>query len=388
METVITYILLLLTFSSSKALDSKNSTQKTYFEKIELNHETRTMKIFNTKGEDIVNARLGHTLDEMKPQSCPTGNQSPGHICLEWERKARLDLHAYELNTTAKCYNFKWTALGGIDSLIDCFQFSDKEHWYGGGQNVKSSFHFDKGFHKYSPFITGRIGDNNWGNLLKRYFISSRGAALLVDDLSPLHTSLNEKQFCLKAQYDDFAFVNHVRRNLELNYTICTSSNTAILHSKLIEDAMWEGLKKQDFENIDTLITEPIWEITTNAAALNEEKISNLGTDIIQLGFLKLGHIFINEFWQKRIGDFTMDPARFSKFENLIHVLHRRGFKIILTIQPFISTESSSFIDAVKKELLISERSCDHRIPALTRYKSLQAAGVLDPTKLEHSNGY
>lgn len=60
--------------------------------------------------------------------------------------------------------------------------------------------------------------------------------------------------------------------------------------------------------------------------------------------------------------------------------MHRRGFRIVFTIQPFISTESENFAEGVKKRLLVSERYSDRRIPALTRYKSLGSAGVLDVT--------
>lgn len=53
---------------------------------------------------------------------------------------------------------------------------------------------------------------------------------------------------------------------------------------------------------------------------------------------------------------------------------------MVFTIQPFISTESINFPETVKHRLLISERSPDRKIPALTRYKSVSSAGVLDIT--------
>lgn len=52
----------------------------------------------------------------------------------------------------------------------------------------------------------------------------------------------------------------------------------------------------------------------------------------------------------------------------------------MFTIQPFISTESFNFAETVREGLLISERFSDRRIPALTRYKTLDSAGVLDIT--------
>lgn len=108
--------------------------------------------------------------------------------------------------------------------------------------------------------------------------------------------------------------------------------------------------------------------------------MSNYTDDLYALPFLKHGHVLINEFWQKHVGDFTVDNERFPTLEETLDMMHRRGFRIVFSIQPYVSTESENFAAAVKKRLLISERNSDRRIPALTRYKSLGSAGVLDVT--------
>lgn len=108
--------------------------------------------------------------------------------------------------------------------------------------------------------------------------------------------------------------------------------------------------------------------------------ISNYTENVIALGFLKQGHVLISEFWQKNLGDFTVDTERFPTLEETVNIMHRRGFRFVFSIQPYISTESENFAVGVKERLLVSERFSDHRIPALTRYKSLGSAGVLDVT--------
>jgi alpha-glucosidase (family GH31 glycosyl hydrolase) len=52
----------------------------------------------------------------------------------------------------------------------------------------------------------------------------------------------------------------------------------------------------------------------------------------------------------------------------------------VFTVQPFLSTESTNFAEAVSKHLLVSERDTEHHIPALTRYKDVASAGMLDVT--------
>lgn len=103
------------------------------------------------------------------------------------------------------------------------------------------------------------------------------GAAIIVDNKTPLHVSIKsspKKELCLKAQYDDFAFVNKFTNTAELNYTICTSSNMSELHMRLSEHTLWDGLKKEDSLIIDSLLAEPVWEITAeNKDSFTEGKL-------------------------------------------------------------------------------------------------------------------
>lgn len=67
-----------------------------------------------------------------------------------------------------------------------------------------------------------------------------------------------------------------------------------------------------------------------------------------------VGHVLLNEFWQAEMGDFSLDQKRFPTMKETINIIHRRGFRIVVTIQPFISTESRNFATAVKEGILVS----------------------------------
>lgn len=69
---------------------------------------------------------------------------------------------------------------------------------------------------------------------------------------------------------------------------------------------------------------------------------------------VQLGHVLLNEFWQTEVGDFMVDEERFPTMAKTIDVIHRRGFRIALSIQPYICTESTNFASAVKEGLLAS----------------------------------
>lgn len=65
--------------------------------------------------------------------------------------------------------------------------------------------------------------------------------------------------------------------------------------------------------------------------------------------------MLLNEHWQNQVGDFTFDSDRFPVTTNItIDIIHRRGFRIALTLQPFIATESRNFAAAVEEGLLVS----------------------------------
>jgi len=74
----------------------------------------------------------------------------------------------------------------------------------------------------------------------------------------------------------------------------------------------------------------------------------------------------LNEFWQAEMGDFSLDQKRFPTMKETINIIHRRGFRIVVTIQPFISTESRNFAKAVREGILVStyksEITCGYNI--------------------------
>lgn len=128
------------------------------------------------------------------------------------------------------------------------------------------------------------------------------------------------------------------------------------------------------------MFDEPVWDLS---GSLSDVSISNFTDKVIALGYFRLGHVLINEQWQHFVGDFEMDEDRFKNLNDTINVLHRRGFRISLTIQPFVSTESQNFIELLNRKLLVYERSTDRTIPALTKFRNSPSVGVLDPTNNE-----
>ncbi|CAG9857402.1 unnamed protein product [Phyllotreta striolata] len=357
---------------------------KVYFGNMKLNKAKRTVKIFSENGGDIVQIQLGTTLDYDNVLPCLSKDQrNDGSLCLEWMNRARLYLSFADLGSDVKRYNFEWIALSEDFHPTDCFDMSNA-HWYGGGQTAEMAWPLEKGGHFFQPFITGNVETHEWGNVLKRYFINSKAAAIIIDDKTPLYVSIKDmpkKEFCVRAQYDDFAYANRFAPTARLNYSVFTGSNMTELHVFLSEHTLWDGMNRNDGNIIDYFLKEPVWEMPEHKEFLTQGAIDLYTNNMTStVSILKQGHILFNEYWQEEVGNFELDKIRFPSFDTLMEKLIRRGFRVVFTIQPFVSTESSNFPQAVRQKLLISERDNDKRVPALTRYKSVRSAGVLDIT--------
>ncbi|KAG5886008.1 hypothetical protein JTB14_018425 [Gonioctena quinquepunctata] len=382
---IVLFITIVVLIVTAYFLYNQKVLSKAYFKKVKFNDAKRVMTVYNNESVPILHATLGTTLNYDIVLPClPVDVKDDGSRCLEWMHRARLYLSHHDFGNNLSCYNLRWISLSEKVPLTDCFDMSNS-HWYGGGQTAESAWPLEKASHFFQPFITGEIEMHEWGNVLKRYFINSKGAAIIIDEKTPLYISIRDspkKQLCIRAQYDDFAYVNRFHETAQMNYSICTGRNMSILHAQLSEHTLWDGLKKEDGNIIDSLLTEPVWEITSlTKQSLTEDWISNFTDDITgSVAIHKQGHVLINEFWQDQVGDFELDVSRFPTLNKTMEALTRRGFRVVLTIQPFISTESFNFAEAVEKKLLVSERFSDRRIPALTKYKTLQSAGVLDIT--------
>lgn len=89
--------------------------------------------------------------------------------------RARLYLRFREPYPGVRCYQITWQSLNPFVNPTDCFDWSRGGHWYGGGQAQNMTWPAERGIVKESPFITGDITEQQWGNVLRRYFLNSKG---------------------------------------------------------------------------------------------------------------------------------------------------------------------------------------------------------------------
>ena len=86
----------------------------------------------------------------------------------------------------------------------------------------------------------------------------------------------------------------------------------------------------------------------------NERDILKYADDIIKNGF-PVGVIMIDDNWQDRYGTWKFDCEKFSDPKGMIDKLHTMGFKVMLWVVPFISSDSPVYRKLAEKRMLIFE---------------------------------
>lgn len=71
----------------------------------------------------------------------------------------------------------------------------------------------------------------------------------------------------------------------------------------------------------------------------NQEDILSYADEILSQGY-KPGILMIDDGWSPYYGNWTFDKAKFADAKNMIEILHKKGFKIMLWICPHISPDS------------------------------------------------
>lgn len=371
-------------------------TSKLYFERVKFTQPSRALKIFSQDKQDVLlRGHLGvHTNLGPKPVRCKTGDLN--ELCFEWGRKAKLFISETELDSSVSCYNVQWLPLNENLRALDCYKMDAGVHWFGGGLTRDLAWPLEEGSVPLSPFVSGDGQEDYsaWGNAVRRYFINSNRIAIEIDEESPLYVSINanrSQEFCIKARYDDYAFVNRLTKHPVLAYRICTGGqNMLALHRRLTQKSLWDGLRENEVNLLHTLIEEPVWQVTDPSeaaadvsSAITPSTVERYTDGIIAMGFAPLGHVLFDERWQKNVGDFVVDEQRSEEFAETVKILQRRGFKVALSVQPLISTQSAMFGEAVERQLLITERKSEGTVPALAMFKGSGSVGVLDVTKDE-----
>ncbi|HUX97375.1 MAG TPA: glycoside hydrolase family 31 protein [Bacteroidales bacterium] len=104
----------------------------------------------------------------------------------------------------------------------------------------------------------------------------------------------------------------------------------------------------------------------------NEKDILKYAEDIIKNGF-PVGVIMIDDNWQNRYGTWKFDCEKFSDPKGMIDKLHSMGFKVMLWVVPFISSDSPVYRELERRKLLIFDNKEKTRPASITWWNGMSA---------------
>ena len=104
----------------------------------------------------------------------------------------------------------------------------------------------------------------------------------------------------------------------------------------------------------------------------NEDDIIKYAEDIIKNGF-PVGVIMIDDNWQDRYGTWKFDCEKFSDPKGMIKKLQGMGFKVMLWVVPFISSDSPVYRELAEKRLLVFADKEKTRPASITWWNGVSA---------------
>ena len=148
-------------------------------------------------------------------------------------------IHNYK-DEDADCFDLAWTPLPGSHTTPhDCFQL-DPFRWYGGALLHSQRWPLEKMTIPRRPFIVGVIdGEDTFGPVLDRYWLTSTGVTITVAEDSPLLVSINAQdsdgekdgQLCFYSDYRDSPYRNTINN---LKYTVCFNRHARAAHEHVL----------------------------------------------------------------------------------------------------------------------------------------------------------
>ncbi len=104
----------------------------------------------------------------------------------------------------------------------------------------------------------------------------------------------------------------------------------------------------------------------------NEKDVLQYAGNIVKNGF-PTGVIMIDDNWQDRYGTWKFDCEKFTDPKGMIDKLHKMGFKVMLWVVPFISSDSPIYRELAEKRMLIFEDPEKTRPARITWWNGVSA---------------
>ncbi|XP_006820508.1 myogenesis-regulating glycosidase-like [Saccoglossus kowalevskii] len=343
-----------------------------------------TIKISSVRGL-VLEGTLGINLpNDQEYDRCDDDDDGGTMLCLRWDDVAMLKLTTTETGETT-CYDIYWSSSSRDHEPLDCFLLTGA-HWYGSAEMYYQLWPIEKWNEPMTVYLSGDMLANptDYGSVLERYWLSSQGVGIFVEEDVPLFASLNyqnDSKLCYKAKYEESAYPNRDKNPPFMKYSICTNTNIRTAHTYMSSRFFQKPSNIPD----ERMMRLPIWSTWARYKVnISQEVILDYAQEILENDFPN-SQLEIDDGWATLYGDLQFDPVKFPDPTQMCTDLHAMGFRITIWTHPFGNYDSNAFahgIDMEAPHYWVREPRGD--APGLVRWWN-GIAGIID---VFHNNAY
>ncbi|XP_071509210.1 myogenesis-regulating glycosidase-like [Diadema antillarum] len=288
--------------------------------------------------EVVLMGRAGVLLDGTAEECSPT--RENGVQCLQWGSGARLEIAQEEFEENGvTCNRFVWQVLqeeGSDRVLQDCYEIGD-EQWFGSATRFFQHWPINEWNEPMTMYVSGDMYAryNDYGSVLERYWLSSKGVAIRVSHSTPLHASVNydnDGLICFKADYTETYYPKPASNSVPLDYTICSAENIRVVHDYMTARYVSKPEGLPDVR----MMRSPIWSTWARyKTTVNQSIVLNFADEILANGFNN-SQIEIDDGYNwPNYGDYEFNESKFPNATAMVEELHEMGFRVTLWVTPF-----------------------------------------------------
>ncbi|XP_062619139.1 myogenesis-regulating glycosidase-like [Saccostrea cucullata] len=334
-------------------------------------------------GETYVQGLLSETLRYTAALECRPDRNNPNYLCLRWHRYT--DLEVRKLKGSDQCHEITWKPSSRDFLPQDCISLRGAI-WYGGGEMYDQKWPLRDVSIPLQPYLPNDLmyktkynkpAGNIFGNVIERFWLSTKGVGIVVDSSVPLFVSMNTSNsnlLCFTTSSDHPRYPagqSHV-----LKYTICKKKNIKEVY-ELMQKRHFESPKDKpslDLMQFPVLSTIPKFENNMTQGALLKF-VKKFKDDIQKALSIKKLFFEFDGLFSSKFGNFDIDSGLFPNAHQVCSTLREYGYQIIVSMTPLISKDSKNF--DTKTEFLV-QNSNSEQLALVKWYYGM--VGIVDVT--------
>ncbi|KAL0117299.1 hypothetical protein PUN28_010272 [Cardiocondyla obscurior] len=251
--------------------------------------------------------------------------------------------------------------------IIHCFQLTDDTEWFGGPEIRHQHWPVQHMYYEEEPYIPTH--PENMA-ITERYWLSSKGVYIYVNEESPLFLDQNnyqDKYLCLIAK--NKKPYQH-RDKIELKYNIGVFENPKVAHLNAVNTFLGKPTGRPN----ERMIRYPIWSTWARYKANITEKVVEAFADEIKANKFENSQLEIDDNWETCYGSAEFNTVKFPDIKGLVQRLKNKGFRVTLWIHPFINRGCEpAFSTALKNNYFV--KNFDGQV-AMSWWQGIDAATI------------